>query len=224
MDSVNDVDIYVLPHTPPKRGRPKKIRRCDSCGNLLPEGIGKRQRYHARCRPSRRRQPRLGEFCRCGCGLAVEQKGRGPRRQFYSKAHQIAYARAQKRLAERSPTGISDSEYIRDLAPGATVETNDASTGWNIKHARIAETQEPRFLPTANIADGWCPFRGWPARIQLDNRCPPRIPVLVISSVPVPLFASDSYCQTCLSDRCEEQEERRHACRGTALKIVRTGG
>lgn len=71
------------------------------------------------------------------------------------------------------------------------------------------------FVPTASFG-GCCPFRGQrPFRVELDDRCPPRVAAMILPVVvregaaeshPVPVLSTETYCRACVDDMVREVE------------------
>ena len=79
--------------------------------------------------------------------------------------------------------------------------------------------QRPRFLSTTEVGDGKCPFRGYPRRYELDDRCPLTVRCEMIQGksakpdggyagvlFPVPILDPGSYCQRCVNEMIREKE------------------
>lgn len=89
---------------------------------------------------------------------------------------------------------------------------------------------EEKIVGIKTVGGSRCPFRGYPFRYHLDERCPTAITVLMVEAedreavsgkdgmtwpkiavqVPIPVLKADTYCHDCVNNFIREKEAGLH--------------
>ncbi len=122
-------------------------------------------------------------------------------------------------------SGIGDATHTKLLAVGGdhSIALANIAATWERRgrtDSGLAVLHFDAHLATvAEVGDGKCPFRGYPKRYELDDRCPVTVRCEMIQGkfanpeggyegflFPVPVVESESYCKVCLNDMVREKE------------------